>query len=372
MDTTGQTYSVSEVTYYIKHLLEEDPVLRNLKVSGEVSNITYHRSGHVYFSIKDRDAQLTCVMFRTYAQQSPRMSEGDQVVLTGDMTVYAPRGNYQFMVRKVEKEGLGGLYQKFVELKEKLQKEGLFDQGRKKALPLFPEKIAVITSPTGAAVKDITRTLERRYNRVEVILIPTTVQGEKGAQSIVNSLRLAQGTRADVIILGRGGGSIEDLWNFNEESVARAVADSAIPVIAGIGHETDITIVDFVADKRASTPTAAAEAAVPDKMAVLATLEEYQNQIRRNLRYFIDFKRQVLDDYGHRLEQAMFQVIRNKHHELDLLSATLKGLDITDLLSKGYTLTLKEGKIRTSREEIQVGDEITTVFQDGKVSSRVE
>ncbi|MEZ4775807.1 MAG: exodeoxyribonuclease VII large subunit [Bacteroidia bacterium] len=366
-----ETWSVSEVTAYIKHLLEDDPALHGVNVSGEASNITYHRSGHVYFSVKDKDAQLNCVMFRANAIQSVRIQEGDQIVVTGELTVYAPRGNYQMVVRAVKKAGLGDLFQKFVELKERLQKEGLFDVSRKKPIPFFPETIAVITSPTGAAIKDILQTLERRYNRLKVIVIPTTVQGEQGARSIIKSLQRAQTTGADVIILARGGGSIEDLWNFNEESVARAVAASSIPVISGVGHESDITIVDFVADVRASTPTAAAERAVPEKAAVLATLDEYERQIRHSLRYFIDFKRQVLDDYGNRLEQAIRQTVRNKRHELDLLQATLRGLDVTDLLQKGYTLTLKDGEIQKDSSNIQPGDRIETVFAKGRVQSEV-
>ncbi|MEZ4827528.1 MAG: exodeoxyribonuclease VII large subunit [Bacteroidia bacterium] len=371
MPQPQETWSVSEVTAYIKHLLEDDPALHGVNVSGEVSNLTYHRSGHVYFSVKDQEAQLSCVMFRTYAQASPKIQEGDQVVVTGELTVYAPRGNYQMMVRAVKKAGLGDLFQRFVELKEKLQREGLFDQARKKPIPVFPETIAVITSPTGAAIKDILQTLERRYNRLKVIVIPTTVQGEQGPRSIIGSLKRAQSTGADVIILARGGGSIEDLWNFNEESVARAVAASGIPVISGIGHESDITIVDFVADVRASTPTAAAERAVPEKRAVEATLNEYERQIRHSLRYFIDFKRQVLDDYTHRLEQTMRQTLRNKRHELDLLQATLRGLDVTDLLKKGYTLTLKDGEVQRDASNIHPGDKIETVFAEGRITSAV-
>ncbi|MDX2248187.1 MAG: exodeoxyribonuclease VII large subunit [Bacteroidia bacterium] len=366
-----QTWSVSEITAYIKHLLEDDPALHGVNVSGEVSNLTYHRSGHVYFSVKDREAQLSCVMFRAYAQQSVQLKEGDQVVVTGEMTIYAPRGNYQMMVRAVKKAGLGDLFQKFVELKEKLQREGLFDSSRKKKIPLFPETIAVITSPTGAAIRDILQTLERRYNRLKVILIPTTVQGEQGAKSIITSLQAAQTTGADVIILARGGGSIEDLWNFNEESVARAIAASQIPVISGIGHESDVTIADFVADVRASTPTAAAERVVPEKAAVLATLNEYEKQLRHSLRYFIDFKRQVLDDYSNRLEQAVKQTVRNKRHELDVLAATLRGLDVTDLLQKGYTLTLKDGEIQKDASAIHPGDRIETVFAKGRIRSEV-
>ena len=226
--------------------------------------------------------------------------------------------------------------------------------------------------PTGAAIQDITRTIERRYNIVKLIIIPTIVQGEKGAASIVFSLAAAQKTNADLIILARGGGSIEDLWNFNEESVARAIFDSEIPIISGVGHETDITIADFVADVRASTPTAAAERAVPEKIAILNTLDEYESRIQQSLQYFIDFKRQILDDYANRLQQASKNYLQTKKHELDLLEAKLKGLDITDLLKKGYTLTLKDGVVQNDSQNLNPGDTIETVFTDGRVKSEVK
>ncbi|MEZ4851849.1 MAG: exodeoxyribonuclease VII large subunit [Bacteroidia bacterium] len=367
-----QPLSVSELTHYIKHLLEDHPALQGVQVQGEVSNITYHSSGHVYFSVKDKDAQLSCVMFRTYAQNAIRMTSGDKVIITGELTVYPPRGNYQMMVRGVKKAGMGDLYQQFLELKQKLEAEGLFDPNRKKRIPQFPETIAVITSPTGAAIKDIIRTIERRYNIVKLIIIPTTVQGEQGVNSIVNSLQKAQKSSADVIILARGGGSIEDLWNFNEEKVARAIYASEIPIISGVGHETDITIADFVADLRASTPTAAAEKAVPEKDALLYTLQEYEARIQQSLQYFIDFKRQVLDDYQNRLLQAYQRFVQQKKHELDLLEAKLKGMDITELLKKGYTLTLKDGVIQNTSDQIQKGDTIETVFTDGRIKSEVK
>ncbi|MCL4124432.1 UNVERIFIED_CONTAM: hypothetical protein GTU68_020004 [Idotea baltica] len=264
MPSPEKAYTVSEVTAYLKHLLESDPVLQEVRVSGEISNLTYHSSGHVYFSIKDQGAQLSCVMFRSYAQYSYRMKQGDKVVVTGEMSLYPPRGNYQLLVRKVQKAGIGDLYQQFLAMKERLQEEGLFDPADKRSIPIFPDSIAVITSPTGAAVRDIIRTVKRRYNRGKIIVIPTVVQGKQGEASIVSSLGLAQTTDADVIILARGGGSLEDLWNFNEESVARAIRDSAIPVVTGVGHETDFTIADFVSDLRAATPTAAAEQVAPD------------------------------------------------------------------------------------------------------------
>lgn len=367
----GRSYTVSECTWHIKNLLENDPSLQEMRVSGEVSNLTYHRSGHVYFSMKDPQAALSCVMFRSDAQRAEKMALGDKVVVTGFITVYAPRGNYQMRVVRVEKEGQGDLYQQFLALKDRLNREGLFDVSLKRRPPMFPKRIAILTSPTGAALQDMLRTINRRFPAVAVTVVPTVVQGANGAASIVRSLQRAQDTDAEVIILGRGGGSLEDLWNFNEESVARAIRASSIPVISGVGHETDVTIADFVADLRASTPTAAAEHAVPDLQDLLDRLNGAEDQIKRSLRYFIDFKGQMLDEYSLRLEQSIRQFIRKKSHEVDLLESKLNGLDQRTLLKRGYTLTLKEGKIVTSATEVTEGDTIDTVFQDGRKSSRI-
>ena len=366
------TYSVKELTFYIKHVLEQDRLLQGVKVSGEISNLTYHRSGHVYFAIKDAETQLTCVMFKGYAQYAPKMQEGDQVILSGNITVYAPRGNYQMLVKHVRKEGQGDLYQRFLALKDELRKEGLFDPAHKKAIPVFPQHVAVLTSPTGAAIRDMLQTLHRRYPVVKVTVIPTVVQGTGGAASIVKSLQQADQTAADVILLGRGGGSIEDLWNFNEAVVARAIYECSIPVICGVGHETDVTIADFVADLRASTPTAAAERAVPDLSSLLYTLDEYEQQLRQGLQYFIDVKRQVLDDYGYRLEQAVAQGFRTRRHQLELMEAQLKAMDHQNTLQRGYTLTLKEGQILKQKEGLAAGDKIDTVFTDGKITSTID
>lgn len=365
-------YSVSEITAYVKHRLESDVILQGVQVAGEISNLTYHGSGHVYFSVKDRDAQLNCVMFRSYAQQAPRMQRGDNVVLTGSFSVYAPRGNYQLMVRQVRKQGLGDLYQRFVELKARLEAEGLFAPKRKQPLPRYPRCLAVVTSPTGAAVRDILRTLQRRYAHVRVIVVPTVVQGEQGAPAIVGSLQAAAQTPAEVVILARGGGSLEDLWNFNEEEVARAIAACPKPVICGVGHETDVTIADFVADYRASTPTAAAEAAVPDRVALLSTLHQYETQIHRSLQYFIDFKGQILDDYANRIETAMRQYIQDKRQTLHLLEAQLQGLDPETVLRRGYSLILKDSQRVREAQQLTSGDAVELVFLDGRRQARVE
>ncbi len=373
MASKNNVYSVSDLTAYLKHLLETDPILSQVEVTGEVSNLTYHRSGHVYFSLKDEGAQISCVMFRGYAQYAPKIQAGDRIIAKGGLSVYAPRGNYQLMVKSLRKEGVGDLFQQFVALKAKLEAAGWFSPERKQSIPVLPSHIAVVTSPTGAAIKDILQTIRRRYNRGLVTVIPTMVQGTQAAESIVRSLEAAERLQpeVDVIILGRGGGSLEDLWSFNEEAVARAIRDCPIPIVSGVGHETDFTIADFVADQRASTPTAAAEAVAPDMETVRYTLKEYERQLNRGLQYFIDFKRQILDDYSNRMEEAMRQFVRQKRHEVDLLASELKSHDQRQLLERGYTLTLKEGKVVRSAEEIKAGEVIDTVFMDGRKKSTV-
>lgn len=365
-------YQVSEITHYIKHRLERDPALQGAKISGEISNLTYHRSGHVYFSLKDSDAQLNCAWFKSYVNPRIQLEEGNHVVAQGDISVYPPRGNYQLLVKHIEKAGIGKLYQAFLSLKEKLQHEGLFDTHTKQSLPAFPVSIAVLTSPTGAAVQDILGTLRRRYNRIEVRLIPTVVQGPQGKGSIVKNLQMADALGVDLIILARGGGSLEDLWNFNEEEVARAIAAAKTPVITGIGHETDFTIADFVADARASTPTAAAELSVPDKQALIRQLQDARARMQHALQQGINLKRQRLDDLSYRIEQAILRDIGDKKHQLALLKARLAGMDHQDLLKKGYTLTLKSGKQVTQAGDLSTNDQIETVFWDGKVRSVIE
>ncbi len=367
-----EVYSVEELTQYIKFKLEDDSGLQDISVSGEISNLTYHRSGHVYFAIKDTKSQLSCVMFKTYAQHATRMKEGDHVTLSGSINVYVPRGYYQLVVRSIKQEGVGTLYIRFLQLKEQLQAAGLFDPIHKKSLPIFPKKIAVITSPTGAAVRDILRTLYRRFPHVHIVVIPTVVQGVHGKDSIIGSLVTAQGIRADLIILARGGGSIEDLWNFNEEGVARAIFHSSIPVISGIGHETDFTIADFVADVRASTPTAAAEQSVPEVSLIIEGLAQAKANLRHQLQHFINYKRQSLDDLSFRLNQYMKEWINQRRQTLNILAAKLESMDLTAILKQGYSITTYNGKVIRNANEIKEGDEINTILSNGQIESEIK
>lgn len=406
-------YSVKEFTFYIKHRLENDPVLQNIWIEGEVSNLTNHRSGHVYFSLKDQDAQVNCVMWRSVAQNYARSlpKHGEKILLRGNVSVYPPRGSYQFTVQEIKKAGLGDLHKRFLELKDKLHKEGLFNQDHKQTLPRIPETIAVLTSPTGAVIRDVLSTIKRRYPHVKVLVVPTAVQGPSAAPQIVRNIkRVNDHGEAELILLCRGGGSLEDLWGFNEEVVARAIFASKIPIISGVGHETDITISDYVADRRAETPTAAAELAVPSSDEIYAYLDDsrlrfanqlqqfinyrlqlldnYQDQLRNSLerqverkqalvadyarqmegilKEKIDHKRKSLNEYKIHLENSMSTLIAQRRHTLELLEMQLKGLDMRKVLHRGYSVTLKDGKMVRDADELETGEQVETVFEKGR------
>lgn len=367
-------------------------------VAGEVSNLVRHSSGHVYFTLKDAHAQLSCAMFKGVAMQYLRNlpGHGEQVVVQGDISVYPPRGGYQLIVRAISKAGQeGDLHRRFVELKAKLEAEGLFDPSVKRPLPAIPKKIGVVTSPTGAVIRDICHTLKRRFPHVEVLLVPTVVQGEKAAGSIVDGIKKLNGVGdVDVILLARGGGSLEDLWAFNEEAVARAIRASGVPVVAGIGHETDSTIADFVADLRAATPTAAAELVVPVAAQLRTALDEAAGRLKRNLVFYIDTRRQSLDELAYRLEKRMETHLEIKRqwlkeqeralmgrmegaldkarHELDLIEARMSDLDLRQVLERGFSITEHGGKVVRSVAELEEGDVLTTYFFQGKAQTRVE
>lgn len=413
-----QTYTVGAVTRYIKQRLERDPILMDFWVTGEISNLTQHGSGHVYFSLKDQEAQISCAMFKPVAMRYLRRmpKHGAKVRLRGEVSVYVPRGSYQMIVREMELEGEGDLHQRFIVLRDKLKDEGLFDAEFKKPIPKFPRKIGIATSPTGAVIRDVINTISRRYPHIELILAPTLVQGETAAASIVKSLgMLNQVPDLDLIILARGGGSMEDLWCFNEESVARAIFASNLPIISGVGHETDTTIADFVADLRAATPTAAAELAVPSEIELRNGLAVAEMQMGRSLRHFIEVRQQMLDDYAWQLEQVMMNKIsnirqslenqqsqllsktlhaiqfkrqmlqdqkarldfaavnlfQNQRSELEKLELQLQNFDFRAVLDRGFSMTTKDGKPITSAAQIKKDDEITTFFKEGKAISKV-
>ncbi len=297
ISTSNKIYSVSELTYAIKSILENK--FRFISIKGEVSNFKHQSSGHLYFSIKDKNAQISSAMFRQNAKSLTKMpKDGDQVIVEGEISVYPPRGNYQIIVRKLRFEGVGDLLVKLHELKEKLKQMGWFEKDIKKKLPFFPKRIGVITSPTGSVIQDILNVLKRRFSNFNLILNPTKVQGYGAKEEIAQAIYdFNKYNLCDVLIIGRGGGSLEDLWAFNEEIVAKAIFESKIPIISAVGHETDVSISDFVADVRAPTPSAAAELAVKEKSHILDTLNNYQKQILKHTVYLYKNDFQKLKSY---------------------------------------------------------------------------
>ncbi len=374
MQKQQQQYTVKQLNQVIKSLLESAPFLRQIAVKGEISNLTRHSSGHYYFSLKDADAQVSCVLFRAQAAGLTFEPEaGDQVTAIADISVYLPRGNYQLLVTELQKEGQGDLYARFLQLKARLEAEGLFDSSHKKALPRYPKKIGVVTSPTGAVIRDIQNTLTRRYPAVQLLLAPSRVQGHEAVPEIIAALKLLD-ARADVdlILLARGGGSIEDLWCFNDEQLARTIFKLKKPVISAVGHETDFTIADFVADLRAPTPTAAAELSVPDRTELLSQLDDFSDRLAKSLRSVLWSYAQYVDELQDKAAFGLRQQVRLRRQQLDSQEQRLKALDYRSVLRRGFSITTIAGKRLTSVKQVQSGDSITTWLTDGSVAAEVK
>lgn len=394
-----QAYSVTEITTTVREALESDGRLQDVWVSGEVSNMTRASSGHWYFTLKDAGAQLKCVMWRSAAgRQSITPRDGDAIMAHGRVSVYEPRGEYQLYADVVRPVGLGDLYQRFEALKAKLDSEGLFDPDRKRPIPLFPHKIGVVTSPEAAAFQDIQNVLRRRFPLAEVILSPTMVQGAEAPPMIVAALeRLNAYGAVDVILVCRGGGSIEDLWAFNDERVARAVAGSRIPTISGVGHETDFTIVDFVSDLRAPTPSAAAELATPnfddlylglqrltaDLTALMrdhiARRRSDLRSLQRTLAYTspestIRSARQRIDDLNARMVARQHSYIQLLRERLTARTSALQAANPQAILGRGYAIITRseDGRRVTSEGDAAPGMSITIQLHDGELKARVE
>jgi len=313
--------SVSSITKYIKYKLDTDEHLKIVYLKGEISNFKAHSTGHLYFSLKDETSKINAIMFNNSAKNLNFVPiDGMKVLVIGRISVYESTGNYQIYIDEMQEDGLGNLYIAFEKLKEKLSKEGLFDDKYKKTLPKIPKKIGIITAPTGAAIKDILSTLKRRFPVVETILFPSLVQGENAACDIVKNLKLASNYDLDLIILGRGGGSIEDLWPFNEEIVARAIFDCKIPIISAVGHEVDFTIADFVSDLRAPTPTGAAEMAVPNIIDILKYINNYKVRLNEFILKEVKYKKLYLDSVknSYVIKNPMI-MYENKKQQLDIL-----------------------------------------------------
>ncbi len=389
-------FSVSDLNEYIKNIFENNRTLSSVTVRGEISNFVNHRSGHLYFSLKDTDGQIRAVMFRSRAQTLKFMPEsGMKVIVHGSVTVYPRDGSYQIYVSGMQPDGIGALYLAYEQMKERLEKEGLFDEDHKKPIPRFPRRIGVITSPTGAAVRDIINVTGRRYPNADLFLYPALVQGEGAEESLVRALDYLDKSRlCDVIILGRGGGSIEDLWAFNSEILARRVFESETPVISAVGHETDFTICDFVADLRAPTPSAAAELAVPDKRELMLRLDSYDERLSLALVRRLNRAKEQLDYLKTLLDTYSLDGVINTRRELLLRSYEKVKLLITSqlersksilkvnagkanamsplsILSRGYSIAEIDGAVVKSTSDVKIDDSIRLILSDGELMAEV-
>ncbi len=387
--------SVTDITRRIKGVLERG--FSEVWVQGEVSNCKLHTSGHMYFTLKDEGAQLSAVMWRSrVAQLLFRPSDGLKVIVRGNITVYEPRGNYQIDCLQLQPVGAGELQLAFDRLKQKLSAEGLFDEEHKKPLPVYPRRIGIVTSPTGAAIQDMLNVLARRFPALEIIVAPVKVQGIGAAEEIAAAIRdLNSLTGIDVIIVGRGGGSLEDLWAFNEEIVARAIYASAIPIVSAVGHEIDFSISDFVADLRAPTPSAAAELVVKDRNEIIDILRNFSYTIQNLVTSRLDSsskrvralvgsysfnkpldlfrqRRQFIDDLEHRIHRSMVHGAETARQRADSLSKRIQSVDPELTLKRGYTIVYHGGKIVPAASGVSEKDRISVRFHDGSAESVVE
>lgn len=409
--------TVSKITDYVARLIGADSNLKHVFIKGELSNVNLYRSGHLYFTLKDENSQIKGVMFNARRRLKFKPEDGMKVLIEGKIEVYKKNGVYQLYASEIFKDGIGDLHRKYEELKEKLNKEGLFDQAHKKKIPNFPKRIGVVTAANGAAIRDIIITIKRRWPLCEVILFPSLVQGENAAQNIVYQINNADKFDLDTLIVGRGGGSIEDLWSFNEEIVARAIYNCKTPVISAVGHEIDYTIADFVADLRAATPTAAAEIAVPPygeikngvnqlnsraNLAVNKILNENKNKLDNIIskRLFISPgeiyapKEMMLDGVINRLQHSSESLVIKNQNRLNLVKnsnifknpqeiiknqkenyllqlSKLEILNPLNTLKRGYTLAKSDGKVISSAKQLKSGDNLEVEFEDGNVNTKV-
>ena len=388
--------SVTDLNKYIKNKIADDEYLNNILIKGEISNFKHHYTGHLYFTLKDENSLIKCIMFKSYAQKlNFEPKDGMKVYILGSVSVFERDGVYQIYAKVMEEDGVGDLYTKYKNLKEELEKKGLFDQSHKQKIPMMPKVIGVLTSQTGSVIRDIINVSTRRNPNVYIRLLPVPVQGEGAAEKIAEGIAyMNKNQLADVIILARGGGSLEDLWPFNEEVVAYSIYESKIPIISAVGHETDFSISDFVADLRAPTPSAAAELAVPDIYEVKQKINTYQNRLKMaltkkleimKLRYdkcmsssaFKEPTRRIqenyikIDSYVKELENVINKIKeRNKNKYIELVSR-LDTLSPLKTLARGYSIIGKDGKIVKSIKELQEKDEISIQLVDGKKQAKI-
>lgn len=397
MDNSRMILSVSQINEYIRALLEQDEVLSAITVRGEISNLTMHRSGHIYFTLKDEGSVLKAVMFRGSAQRVKfALQNGMNVIVFGRISLYAPSGQYQLYAEDIQPDGVGALYVAFEQIKQRLATEGLFDKERKKPIPKIPETVGIITSPTGAAIHDMINVMGRRFPLARIVLYPALVQGEGAPKSLIGGIRYFNETRSvDVIIIGRGGGSIEDLWGFNDVELAYAVAGSDIPVISAVGHESDFTICDFVADLRAPTPSAAAELAVPNSEDIRTYVDEAALRMRKLLlsqsekhRKYIELlsksrvltsKESLLDEYkmkigliSENLDRLAEMCLNDRRARLALGAAKLEAISPLATLSRGYAIAKGDKGAIRSVDDVKAGEIIELALADGEISAEIK
>ena len=387
---------ISEVNSYIKRILSNDPILYNLKVRGEISNFKVHSSGNVYLSLKDEKSKINCVIFKKNFNKNLSIDNGSKIIASGYISLYERDGSYQMYIEEVEREGLGNLYIEFNKLKEKLNKEGLFDPKYKKRIPKMPKSIGVVTSPTGAVIRDIINVIKRRFPKVNIKLYPVNVQGEQSKYDICDGIKFFnERENVDTIIVGRGGGSLEELWSFNEEIVAREVFNSKIPIISAVGHETDFTICDFVSDMRAPTPSAAAEIATPSIEDIYFKLNNIRNRMSKSLTNQVNVDGYKLDSIFDQINNYMdsyvikdkitqidriydkisFEIENNISLEAEKLSKTgtiLHNLSPLATIDRGYSIVQKDGEIVNSIKDVNFKDSIDVVLKDGSIECSVE
>lgn len=386
---------ISDLNNYVKSLIDSEPFLQKVYLKGEISNFKNHTRGHLYFTLKDDSSRLSAVMFQGNAYSLKFTPEdGMNVLVEGRISCYPAQGTYQIYVEKMEQDGIGNLYIEFEKLKEKLQKEGLFDELHKVPIPRFPKRIGIVTASTGAAIKDILSTIKRRYPLCETILFPALVQGKSAAPDIVKQIKRAEEFNLDVLIVGRGGGSIEDLWAFNEEIVARAIYECSIPVISAVGHEIDYTIADFVADLRAPTPTGAAEMAVPTLLEIKNMLNQYTIRLNKSIKNNVnnnfirlrnlknsfvlknpltlyEIKEQKLDNAIEKLNIYFKNIINKNSYSLNNLLSKLETLNPVSTLKRGYAIIKKDDKIIDTGSLISVDDNILIELEKEHIEAKV-
>ncbi|MBY6275670.1 exodeoxyribonuclease VII large subunit [Symbiobacterium thermophilum] len=393
-----QLLTVRELTRYVKDLLDEDPLLRSVWVQGEISNFKWHHSGHIYFTLKDEVAQVKVVMFRSYANRLRfRPENGMQVIVQGNVTVFERDGVYQLYAAAMEPYGLGALHLEFEQLKRRLAAEGLFDEALKRPIPRLPRAVGLVTAPTGAAIRDMITVARRRFPGMRLVLAPALVQGPDAPESLIRALGLvARVPEVDVVIIGRGGGSLEDLWAFNDERLARAIRACPVPVVSAVGHETDYTIADFAADLRAPTPSAAAELVVPSRSELLGVVDGLRIRLSTAARRLVERRRirlralterpvlqrpqgrvlqdrQRLDGLVRRLEYLGGSLLAARRRELGGLAGRLEALSPLAVLARGYAIArTEEGRVVKDAAQLQVGDRLDVLLHRGSVRCQVE